>query len=124
MQEENLCYNTFMSTSPVDPQAAHEKLHILSIQDLTLDTSKKLATIGSKKITLTKKESALLAYLIENKNKILTRKQILKKIWNMPSDIQSRTVDVYIGYLREKIDGGTQKRIHSIRGLGYMLKSD
>lgn len=97
----------------------------LSASDIFLDVSKKTATRGSTTIKLTKKETALLECLIENKNKILTRKQLLKKVWNAPSDVHTRTLDVYIGYLRKKIDSGfSSKRIHSVRGLGYILKTD
>lgn len=111
-----------MSTSSQETNS--KKSHIFNVQNLTLDTSKKTVTIKNKSIKLTKKETALLAYLIENKNNILTRKQILKKIWNMPPDIHSRTVDVYIGYLRDKIDHSKSIQIQSIRGLGYLLKAE
>ena len=58
-----------------------------------------------------------------NKGKIVTRKTILSNIWNYSSDIKTRVIDVYIGYLRKKIDSGFEKKLlHSIRGFGYVIK--
>lgn len=109
----------------VDVNISSDKATIITASDITLDPLKKIATRDNKNVKLTKKESALLEFLIQNKDKILTRKQLLKKVWDIHSDIESRTLDVYIGYLRKKIDKGfSRRRIFSVRGLGYILKTD
>jgi DNA-binding response OmpR family regulator len=78
---------------------------------------------ADKKIQLTPQEFKLLEYLMANKGRILTREMILKKIWLYSTDVETRVVDVYIGYLRKKIDGAfSRKLIHSVRGFGYVIK--
>ena len=60
---------------------------------------------------------------MSNKGRIITRQMILSRIWEYSSDIETRVVDVYVGYLRKKIDTGYEKKlIHSVRGFGYLLK--
>lgn len=74
-------------------------------------------------IQLTPKEFQLLQYLMSNKGRILTREMILNRIWLYSPDIETRVVDVYMGYLRKKIDSGQKKKlIHSVRGFGYVIK--
>ena len=78
---------------------------------------------GGKQIKLTPKEFRLLEYLMLNKGIVLSREMILNRIWSYSPDIETRVVDVYVGYLRKKIDGeSSMKLIHSVRGFGYMLK--
>jgi DNA-binding response OmpR family regulator len=78
---------------------------------------------GKKKIHLTPQEAKLLELLIQNKGNVLTRELILNKVWLFSSEIDTRVVDVYIGYLRKKIDKGFKKKlIHSKRGIGYVLQ--
>lgn len=95
----------------------------LKIADLVLD-SKSLEVKRSKKlINLSPKEFKLLYYLINNSGRVLSREMILNRIWSYSPDIETRVVDVYMGYLRKKIDKGFSKKlIHSVRGFGYMLK--
>lgn len=95
----------------------------LVISDLELD-NKTLEVKRSKKIIqLTPTEFKLLQYLMNNKDRILTREMILNRIWFYSQDIETRVVDVYMGYLRKKIDTGYKKKlIHSIRGFGYTIK--
>ena len=74
-------------------------------------------------IDLTVREYAILEYLARNKNVVVTREQIRANIWNVEEDINSNVVDVYIRYLRKKIDDNfEQKLIHTIRGVGYKLE--
>ncbi len=95
----------------------------LQIADLVLDTKTLEVTRGEKKIPLTPQELKLLQYMMQNKGRILTRDMILNRLWLSAVDIETRIVDVYIGYLRKKIDKGFDKKIiHSVRGFGYMLK--
>ena len=74
-------------------------------------------------IDLIVREYAILEYLARNKNVVVTREQIRANIWNVEEDINSNVVDVYIRYLRKKIDDNfEQKLIHTIRGVGYKLE--
>jgi two-component system response regulator MprA len=96
---------------------------MLKIDDLTLDTVRMEVKRDDKTISLTKTEFDLLHYLIANKDKVLTRENILNRIWLYSPDIESRVVDVYMGYLRKKIDLGFKKKlIQSVRGFGYTIK--
>ncbi len=96
---------------------------ILRIGDLTLDTTTHIAKRGEKIIELTAKEYAMLEYLLRNKGMLVTRSQIIEHVWNYDFDYNSNVVEVYIRYLRRKIDDGfEQKLIHTMRGSGYMLK--
>lgn len=95
----------------------------LTIGDLELNSKRRQVKRGDKIINLTPQEFKLLEYLMANKEVVLTREMILNRIWLYSPDIESRVVDVYIGYLRKKIDGGfKQKLIHSIRGFGYTIR--
>jgi two-component system OmpR family response regulator len=96
----------------------------LVIADLELDKKSLEVRRGGKLITLTPQELKLLQYLMNNKGRILTREMILNRIWLYSPDIETRVVDVYMGYLRKKIDAGHKKKLlHSVRGFGYMIKS-
>lgn len=96
---------------------------ILKVKDLEVNTKSYEVKRNSNLIQLTPREFDLLTYLIINKNQVLSRDMILNRIWDYPDDIESRAVDVYVGYLRKKVDGGhKEKIIHTIRGYGYMLK--
>lgn len=96
---------------------------ILTVGDLELDTKTVEVRRNNKTIALTPQEFKLLEYLMLNKNIVLTREMILNKVWSYSSDVETRVVDVYMGYLRKKVDSGfTKKLIHSVRGFGYTLK--
>ncbi len=95
----------------------------LRIDDLELDGQKVQVKRGSQLIDLTQKEFMLLEYLMRNKGQVLSREMILDRVWAYSNDVESRVVDVYIGYLRKKIDGKSSKKlIHSVRGFGYVIK--
>lgn len=96
---------------------------ILRVADLELDSKTMEVKRHGKPIQLTPQEFKLLQYLMSNKGRILTREMILSRIWLYSSDVETRVVDVYIGYLRKKIDAEDQKKLlHSIRGFGYVIK--
>jgi DNA-binding response OmpR family regulator len=96
---------------------------ILKVADLELDSKTMEVKREGKQIQLTPQEFKLLQYLMSNKGRILTREMILSRIWLYSSDVETRVVDVYIGYLRKKIDSDKQKKLlHSIRGFGYVIK--
>lgn len=95
----------------------------LKVADLEMDTNTLEVKRSGKPIKLTPQEFKLLQYLMNNKGRILTRDMILNRIWPSSYDIETRVVDVYMGYLRKKIDLGVKKKlIHSARGFGYMIK--
>jgi len=95
----------------------------LRIADLELDSKNFEVKRGEKNIKLTPQEFKLLEYLMYNKGRVLTRDMILNRVWLYSQDIETRVVDVYMGYLRKKIDGKyVKKLLHSIRGFGYMIK--
>jgi DNA-binding response OmpR family regulator len=95
----------------------------LKVADLELDTKTLEVKRGNRQIKLTPQEFKLLEYLMGNQNQVLTREMILNRIWPSAPDVETRVVDVYIGYLRKKVDAGEDKNlIHSIRGFGYVIK--
>ncbi len=95
----------------------------LKVGDLELDNQTMEVKRGGKLVKLTPQEFKLLHYLMNNKGRILTREMILSRIWLSSPDIETRVVDVYMGYLRKKIDNGYKKiLLHSVRGFGYMIK--
>lgn len=95
----------------------------LKLADLILDTKTLEVTRDGKLLQLTPQELKLLQYMMQNRGRILTRDMILNRLWLSSVDIETRIVDVYIGYLRKKIDKGFEKKlIRSVRGFGYMIK--
>ena len=97
--------------------------NFISCGSLVVDMNTKRAVRDGVVIDLTVREYAILEYLARNKNVVVTREQIRANIWNVEEDINSNVVDVYIRYLRKKIDDNfEQKLIHTIRGVGYKLE--
>ena len=95
----------------------------LSIYDLTLNPMNREVTIAGKEIELTNKEFLLLEYFLRNKNRVLTRTMISEKIWDIDFITESNIVDVYINFLRAKVDKGHDKKIiRTVRGVGYIVK--
>ena len=93
------------------------------IADLVVDCDARTAARGNVQITLSSKEFSILEYLICNQGIVLTREKIEQHIWNYDYEGGSNVVDVYIRYLRKKIDDGfSPKLIHTVRGVGYVLK--
>lgn len=102
-----------------------EKLASLSVGDLTMDTRAKRVMRAGENIALTSKEYALLEYLLHNQGIVLTRSQIADHVWNYDFDYDSNIVDVYIRYLRNKIDKPfSYPLIHTVRGFGYVLREE
>ena len=96
----------------------------LCLADLVMDTSAHTVTRAGTHITLTSREYMLLEYLLRNQGIIQTRSQISDHVWNFDFDYDSNIVDVYIRYLRNKIDRGFDTPlIHTVRGFGYVLKA-
>lgn len=96
--------------------------NILKIHDLIINESSHEVSRANKNIELTAQEFKLLVFLAHNKNRVVSREMILSRIWDGNPDIETRVVDVYIGYLRKKIDFVAPKLLQSKRGFGYILK--
>lgn len=97
--------------------------NVFSVADLTVDCDSRIAKRGESVIQLATKEFDLLEYLIRNAGKVLTREKISHHIWNYDYEGGSNVVDVYIRYLRKKLDEGFEpKLIHTVRGAGYVLR--
>jgi heavy metal response regulator len=97
----------------------------LQVGDLTLNTVTHMAQRGERRIELTTKEYNLLEFLMRNPNRVLTRTQIAEHVWNLDFLSESNVVDVYIRYLRRKIDGDTDlKLIKTVRGSGYLISDE
>jgi heavy metal response regulator len=94
------------------------------VDNLVLDTITHTVTRGDSEITLSVKEYALLEYLMRNAGSVVTRTMIAEHVWDINFDTFTNVIDVYINYLRNKIDRGQEtKLIHTVRGRGYILKS-
>lgn len=97
---------------------------VLQIADLVLDPARRTVFRGGEKIELTAKEYSLLDYLMRNPGRVLTRTLIGEHVWDYDFDTSTNVIDVYVNYLRKKIDAGREtKLIHTVRGVGYMLKA-
>jgi two-component system, OmpR family, copper resistance phosphate regulon response regulator CusR len=95
----------------------------LVIGDLELDLNEKIAQRGGDKITLTSREYDLLEFFMKNSGKVVSRIEIAEKVWNLNFDTGTNTIDVYVNFLRKKIDQKfSNKLIHTVVGMGYMMK--
>jgi two-component system response regulator MprA len=96
---------------------------VLSLDDLTLDTSKREVKRGENTLDLTKTEFDLLHILLEQQGIVLSRDYLYEHIWGFNFETNSKSLDVYIGYLRRKLDAnGTAKLLHTVRGVGYVMR--
>ena len=98
---------------------------LLQIGGLILDPARRIVSRSGEKIDLTSKEFALLEYFMRNPERVLTRTMIIEHVWNYDFDTMTNIIDVYVNYLRKKIDSGHgAKLIHTVRGVGYVLKAE
>jgi heavy metal response regulator len=98
---------------------------VLTIANLRIDPATREVTRGNKKIDLTAKEYALLEFLVRRREQVLSRAVIAQHVWGVNYDTFTNVIDVYVNYLRKKIDSGFEpKLIHSVRGVGYVLKEE
>ncbi|WP_421829241.1 response regulator transcription factor [Larkinella sp.] len=108
--------NRRRSTNPSDAT-------VLRIADLELNQQSKTVKRGTQKIILTARELALLEFFMKNQNKALSRNEITEKVWDVNFDTGTNVVDVYVNYLRKKIDKDfSPKLIHTITGIGYIMQ--
>ena len=97
---------------------------VIRVADLVLDPVRRIVTRKGQEIALTLKEFSLLEYLMQNADRVLTRTMIIDHVWNYDFDTETNVIDVYVNYLRKKIDAGHDvKLIHTVRGVGYILKT-
>jgi two-component system, OmpR family, response regulator MprA len=98
---------------------------VLSFNDLTLDTSTRLATRRSRPIALTAKEYDLLELFMRHPRQVMTREMIFDRVWGYDFGGESNVLDVYIRYLRQKLENeGETRLIHTVRGVGYVLREN
>lgn len=103
--------------------AVVEKPDVLSMGDLIVNTSAKTVQRGGKAIALTATEYRLLEYMLKNQRKVLSRMEILEHVWGIDFNMGTNVVDVYVNYLRKKLDkGGSLPLIHTVIGMGYIMK--
>ena len=99
--------------------------HKLTIEDLELDLGAKIVQRAGKEINLTSTEFRLLEYLLKNKNRVSNRMSILENVWDVNFNMGTNVVDVYVNYLRNKIDKNHKiKLIHTVIGMGYVMRSE
>lgn len=99
--------------------------HLYTFNDLKINDYTKTVTLGDEEISLTSTEYKLLLYLLKNKNKVLSRMDILEAVWGVDYDLATNVVDVYINYLRKKVDiKPDDKIIHTVIGMGYVLREN
>ena len=97
--------------------------NLLQLADLVINLSEKTVTRGDTIIDLTATEFRLLEFMVRNKNHMLSRIEILEHVWNIDFNMGTNVVDVYINYLRKKVDKGFDiKLIHTVVGMGYIIK--
>ena len=99
-----------------------EERHLLTVGDLVLDEDSREVLRGGEEVTLTATEFELLRFLMRNPRRVLSKAQILDRVWHYDFGGQANVVEIYISYLRKKIDAGREPMIHTMRGAGYVLK--
>ncbi|MEO8884631.1 MAG: response regulator transcription factor [Mucilaginibacter sp.] len=105
--------------------AAAKENHVLEFEDLMLDTWNNMVQRSGRQITLTAKEYSLLELFLRNPNKILSREYIGQQVWDIGFDTGTNFIDVYVNYLRKKIEKGFKsKLIHTVIGRGYILRGE
>ena len=97
--------------------------NLLKIADLELDLNERIARRAGHRIELTAKEFGLLEYFMRNRGRVVSRVDIAEKVWDIHFDTGTNTIDVYVNFLRKKIDRDfPQKLIHTVVGMGYIMK--
>ncbi len=106
-------------------KTASQDHEILSALNLQLDVKRRLVTVEGESVELTKREFDLLHYLLKNKGLVVSREALLENVWDFNFDGETNAVDVYIRFLRGKIDEAYHiKLIHTVRGVGYVIKDE
>ncbi len=106
-------------------RGARETMNELRVDDLALDPIRHKVTRSGKEIELSQKEYLLLEYLMRNANQVVTRSMIAERVWDESFDKFTNVIDVYISFLRNKVDSGYERKlIHTLRGVGYSLRGE
>ncbi len=104
--------------------AINEEEEIIYLDNISIDFKTKMILVDNEPVTLTSTEFRLLEFLVKNKNRVLSRMEILEKVWGIDFNMGTNVVDVYVNYLRKKLHGNaTKKLIQTVVGMGYMLKA-
>ncbi|RYG34700.1 MAG: response regulator transcription factor [Chitinophagaceae bacterium] len=104
--------------------AVQEDDDIVQIENMSINFKSKLIYLDERPVTLTSTEFRLLEFFARNKNRVLSRMEILEKVWGVDFNMGTNVVDVYVNYLRKKLGGSTDKKlIQTVVGMGYMLKA-
>jgi len=102
-----------------------QRAAVLRLGDLSLDPATREARRGARRIALTAREYSLLDYFLRNPGRLLTRPMIAEHVWGLDFDAESNIIDVYVGYLRRKVDApGEPRLLHTVRGSGYVMKAE
>ncbi len=105
--------------------ASDKRAPVLRFGDLRLDTATREAFRGERRIELSTKEYELLALFLRHPRRVLTREMIFDRVWNYDFGSQSNLIEVYVGYLRQKLErDGEPRLIHTVRGAGYVLREE
>jgi heavy metal response regulator len=106
-------------------RSAAQRAPVLELADLRLDPATRQVTRGARKISLTAREFALLEYFLRNAGRVLSRPMLAEHVWGIDFDPDSNVIDVYVGYLRRKVDlPGETPLLHTARGIGYVLRAE
>jgi DNA-binding response OmpR family regulator len=98
---------------------------VLRVADLTLDPATREVRRGTRRVSLTAREYTLLEYFMRSAGRVLSRSMLAQHVWGLDFDPESNVVDVYVGYLRRRIQAdGESRLLHTVRGAGYVLKAD
>jgi two-component system, OmpR family, response regulator PrrA len=97
---------------------------LLRLGDLIVDPAQRSVSRGGREIELTRREFELLEELVRHRGVVLSRQQLLERVWGYDFDVDGNVVDVFVGYLRRKLEaGGEPRMIHTVRGVGFVVKS-
>ena len=106
-------------------RGSDQRTAVLRLADLALHPATREVTRGDRRIGLTTREHALLEYFLRNAGRVLTRPMLAEHVWGLDFDSESNIIDVYVGYLRRKIQvEGEPRLLHTVRGAGYVLKAE
>jgi heavy metal response regulator len=106
-------------------RGAAQRAPVLELAHLRLDPATRQVTRGARKISLTAREFALLEYFLRNAGRVLSRPMLAEHVWGIDFDPDSNVIDVYVGYLRRKVDlPGETPLLHTARGIGYVLRAE
>jgi len=106
-------------------RAGAQRAPVLRLADLSLDPATRRVARGGRTISLTAREYALLEYFLRNVGRVLTRPMLAEHVWGIDFDPESNVIDVYVGYLRRKVDlPGELRLLHTTRGTGYVLRAE